>query len=256
LTAHRYTQNNLDGLKVILQNKKAALAAIEETSLGPKMEELLRLDISEEAAKAAQARLDRYAELLSKKAAQEARIEILIRSLTDDQDTLYQLQTIEQQAESELAWSDYSGKMRHILHRDNLPKVVAQYYLEIMQEEINKLLIRFDCPFIVLTDDTLSFEVQFKDRRKMPAARLSGGEKVLLAIAFRVVVNDVFARDLGLLCLDEPTAGLDDGNLSCLKIAIERLKELSSSRGLQLIMITHEKDLSYLFDHKIELGKE
>ena len=68
------------------------------------------------------------------------------------------------------------------------------------------------------------------------AGRLSGGEKVLLGISFRVAVNSMFAIDLGLLVLDEPTAGLDKGNLACLHVAFERLRELSRSRGLQIVM--------------------
>ena len=144
--------------------------------------------------------------------------------------------------------------VRGVLHRDVLPKMAALNYLELMQTEINDMLLRFDSPFLVEATEDLSFTANFKDGRKIPAARLSGGEKVLLALAFRVVVNDVFAKDLGVLILDEPTAGLDEGNLSCIRIAVDKLKELSASRGLQVIMITHERELHNMFDNVIEIG--
>jgi len=122
-----------------------------------------------------------------------------------------------------------------------------------MQDEINALLVRFDSHFTVVADEDLSFTAVFTDGRRVPAGRRSGGEKVILALAFRVVVNSMFASELGLLCLDEPTAGLDDGNLTCINIALERLKELSKSHGLQVIMITHERNLP-CFDKVIDLG--
>ena len=85
---------------------------------------------------------------------------------------------------------------------------------------------------------------------------MSGGEKVILALAFRIAVNSLFASDLGLLCLDEPTAGLDDDNMQCLEKALARLKDLSSERGLQCIIVTHESErLARLFDNVIRIGR-
>lgn len=150
-------------------------------------------------------------------------------------------------------WLTYCKEMRDILHRDNLPKLITLNYLENLSEEINNTLNEFDCDFCVKITDDLSFTTIFKDGRKIPAARLSGGEKVLLALAFRVTINKIFASDLGLLCLDEPTAGLDESNLKCLEVAINRLKKISSTSGLQVIIITHEKELAHMFENVITL---
>lgn len=220
-------------------------------------QELLTIwQVTEDQVIEAQHRLDTHDTLMEQRARLRAEIEVLDRAILDDEFALGQLEAIERDAERTRAWLERCKDMRHILHRDNLPKVAAINYLELMQDEINSLLLRFDSPFQVTADAHLSFIATFKDGRQVPATRLSGGEKVLLALAFRVAVNDIFARDLGLLILDEPTAGLDEGNLGCLRIAIERLKELSSSRGLQVVMITHERDLHNMFDHVVEIGKE
>jgi DNA repair exonuclease SbcCD ATPase subunit len=249
------TQNELARLDGSYEQKQETLA-----QLARELQELQKViqetTVTEVEAAQAQGRLDIHNELLQKEATLKGNLVVLEKALRDDRMCLAQLESIERQAHTERKWGEYSLDMRHLVHRDNLPRAVAQNYLDLMQDEINALLVRFDSPFTVATDDTLSFNATFKDGRRVPASRLSGGEKVLLALAFRVVVNDIFAKDLGLLCLDEPTAGLDDGNLSCLRIAIERLKELSSSRGLQVIMITHEKELAYLFDNVIEVGKD
>ena len=95
------------------------------------------------------------------------------------------------------AWAEYVVQMRKVLHRDALPRRISQHYMALLQRETNDLLNRLDCPFSVTAKEDLSFEATFADRRRVPAARLSGGEKVVLAIAFRIAVNTLFARDLG-----------------------------------------------------------
>ena len=143
--------------------------------------------------------------------------------------------------------------VRDIFHRDRLPRRVSQANLEFMNREVNDVLEQFDAHYRVRVEEGLKFSALFRDGRHMPAGRLSGGEKAVFALAFRLAVNSRYARDLGLLVLDEPTAGLDDTNLSCLETALNRLRELSRSRGLQVILITHERLLDGLFDQVVEL---
>lgn len=241
--------NNVEIERSMLRGVRQQL----DEDINTRKSKLAGLAITEEQFKEAERRYTLNSQLTRDKDIIEANLAVLIEVLRDDRDSIKRLEQVELEVAKYRDWSTYCLDMRHILHRENLPRIVAHNYLEVMQEEINSLLIRFDSSFTVITDDVLSFTAIFNDGRKVPAARLSGGEKVLLALAFRVAVNDIFAKDLGLLVLDEPTAGLDDGNISCLRIAIERLKELSASRGLQVIMITHERELKQLFDHVIEI---
>jgi DNA repair exonuclease SbcCD ATPase subunit len=217
---------------------------------------LVQLNVSQADAVAACAALAAYEEVRVDRLSLDAIVTAHQKSICNQELQLAQLDQVERKANAIRAWADHVDDMRHILHRDNLPRLVAHNFLELMQDEINSLLVRFGSTFSVCADESLSFMASFHDGRKVPAGRLSGGEKVLLALAFRVVVNDIFAKDLGLLVLDEPTAGLDEGNLACLRIAVTRLKELSAARGLQVIIITHERDLHNLFDHVIEMGKD
>jgi DNA repair exonuclease SbcCD ATPase subunit len=140
-----------------------------------------------------------------------------------------------------------------VLHRDNLPRAVARDHLRALTADTNAVLGDFLAPFRVEAEDDLSFRADFHDGRSQPAGRLSGGEKVVLAVGFRLSVNSVFAQDVGLLCLDEPTVGLDEHNLGCLRTALGRLRDLSRARGLQVILVTHERSLMPLFDKVIDL---
>ena len=99
------------------------------------------------------------------------------------------------------------------MHHDKLPKVVAHNYLEILADDTNELLESFDADFRVSLGEGLNFAATFLRGpyagAVSPAQRLSEGQKVLLALAFRVAVNSLFAGTAGLLCLDEPTESLD-----------------------------------------------
>jgi DNA repair exonuclease SbcCD ATPase subunit len=162
-----------------------------------------------------------------------------------------------QEAAASLAHEDvfytHLESVRTLLHRDNLPRIVAQNYLELLETDTNELLTLFDTDYQIRAIEGMGFEVLFEDGRIQPATRLSGGQKVVLALAFRIAVNSMFANDLSLLCLDEPTAYLDDDNLGCLSVALGKLRDLSGSRGLQCVLITHENSLGHLFDNVVQL---
>ncbi len=146
------------------------------------------------------------------------------------------------------------SSIRDVLHRDNLPKRVSAAYLAAIDGDINRRLGRFGTNFTVVPEDDLSYSAVFDDGRRQPAIRLSGGQQVLLSLAFRVSVNAFFAGAIGLLCLDEPTEALDDNNIRCLDTALGELRELSATTGLQCLMVTHAKPLTRLFDKVIELN--
>jgi DNA repair exonuclease SbcCD ATPase subunit len=99
------------------------------------------------------------------------------------------------------AWTTTLGPVRDLLHREAAPRFVSQRNLQRIQVAVNEHLERFDTDFRVRADEGLSFEARFNDSRRQPAERLSGGQKVVLALAFRLAVNFMYS-DLGFLSLD------------------------------------------------------
>lgn len=211
------------------------------------------INITAEDAKQAEQNLKELQEQLLTKAGLTVKREALKKLIEEDRQALRDIK----KAKERLAQTKYTinvlEQMRDILHRDNLPKIVAQYYLNQLEDNINSVLDSFDSPFTISPTDDLSFMASFQDGRNVKVEALSGGEKALFAIAFRIVINSTFAHDIGLLCLDEPTAGLDEKNIGCLTIALDKLRQLSKATGLQCILITHEKSLMPHFDKVIEL---
>jgi len=143
-------------------------------------------------------------------------------------------------------------RSRMVLHRDQLPRLVAQLYIKSLNEKLAKYLELFEAPYLARITDDISIQCTFGDR-VVPAERLSGGEKVVLGIAFRFAVYELFVSNLGLLILDEPTVYLDSDRIDSVLSLLERVKGYSRSAGLQLIVITHEARLAGVFDQVIEL---
>jgi DNA repair exonuclease SbcCD ATPase subunit len=137
----------------------------------------------------------------------------------------------------------------------NAPRLVAQRNLKRLETSINELLQIFGVNFFVTVAeaDSPTFIAEFYDGRKQTAQRLSIGQKTVLALAFRVAVNAQFAEEIGLLALDEPTASLDAPRIKALAPVLEKLRDLSTTKGLQCLLVTHATALSHLFESTIEL---
>jgi DNA repair exonuclease SbcCD ATPase subunit len=150
-------------------------------------------------------------------------------------------------------WTAVAEQAREALK--NAPRLVAQRNLLKLESAINELLQIFAVNFIVRApaDGSPTFIAEFFDGRRQVAQRLSIGQKTVLALAFRVAVNAMFAEEIGLLALDEPTASLDAARIHALAPVLERLRDLSTAKGLQCLLVTHASNLSHLFESVIEL---
>lgn len=144
------------------------------------------------------------------------------------------------------------ARVRDVFHRQSLPQLVAEANLARMQEDVNRNLALFGDPFWVEADAELSFLVHKPGEAPHRAERLSGGQKVVLALAFWPAVNSLYRAGAGMLVLDEPTANLDEDNVGYLRAALARLaRELRGSR--QLLMVSHADALTPAFDQVITL---
>jgi exonuclease SbcC len=76
--------------------------------------------------------------------------------------------------------------------------------------------------------------------REVSWERLSGGEKVVLALALRLAIGDVLgAQRLRFFILDEPTVHLDSEKRKRLREVLMRL----SQKMPQVIVITHDEEI-------------
>jgi len=183
----------------------------------------------------------------------EERAEHLEQRRKEAASRLLLLDTKQKKQQKVAEWMTDIARWRDVVHRDNLPRLMANSLLERLVTEVNTNLEDFGNPFHVEASDDLSFIACKPKGFKEPASRLSGGEKILLAVAFRFAVNSIFAADAGMLVLDEPSAGLDTHNIDCFADIIERILAATQARQQQIIIVTHDERLSRAIPAAINL---
>jgi len=146
-------------------------------------------------------------------------------------------------------------------HYANGPRVLVTATLAALTDDLNRFLGNFTAPFVVVPDpEQVGFKIEFTDGRDRPVEPpgtnvLSGGERVQLAVAFRLAIYKMFARKLGLLSLDEPTAFLDESNVDRFGIVLAKVRELARNMNTQVFMATHEPSVIPYMDAIVNLDQ-
>jgi exonuclease SbcC len=110
----------------------------------------------------------------------------------------------------------------------------------------------------VVIDDTYTPYVMSESGGEREVSNLSGGERTLLAFAYRLGLGQLIMQSrtghgLSMLLLDEPTESLgrEDGSIDRLAEAISRFKAIE-----QIIAVTHSEAFAEKAEHVITLEKE
>jgi len=110
----------------------------------------------------------------------------------------------------------------------------------------------------VAIDDTYTPYVKSESGAEREVANLSGGERTLLAFAYRLGLGQLIMQSrtghgLSMLLLDEPTESLgrEDGSIDRLAEAISRFKAIE-----QIIAVTHSEAFAEKAEHVLTLEKE
>ncbi len=110
----------------------------------------------------------------------------------------------------------------------------------------------------VLIDETYTPYVKSESGVEREVSHLSGGERTLLAFAYRLGLGQLIMQSrtghgLSMLLLDEPTESLgrEDGSIDRLAEAISRFKAIE-----QIIAVTHSEAFAEKAEHVIRLEKE
>jgi len=187
--------------------------------------------------------------------AQERRVAGITAALAEAERTmrevaaeLHRLQKAQERTRRWQAWLDLNEAVRSLFHRDALPAMVHRARLEEMEVSINRDLEEFDAPFRVeVASEELNLVARFRNGTVVPAQALSGGQKMMLSLAYRLATNT------GLMFLDEPTDGLDRANRDLAADIFTRLGQLAAPRGYQIVMVTHDDAFSRCFNQMLEL---
>jgi DNA repair exonuclease SbcCD ATPase subunit len=184
----------------------------------------------------------------------------VVRSIATLSETVTSLKRA-QAEQDELAKRLHAAeRVKDWFHYANGPRVLVTQVLGVLTDDVNRFLGNFTAPFVVVPDpDQVGFRVQFTDGRDCPPDPpgtnvLSGGERVQLAVAFRLAIYSMFAGKLGLLSLDEPTAYLDDSNVDRFGVLLTKVREIARNMNTQVFMATHERAVIPHMDSVIDLN--
>jgi DNA repair protein SbcC/Rad50 len=150
-------------------------------------------------------------------------------------------------------WVTFCKRVRDIVHVNGLPTLMMREYATVLNRRIAHYLDVWESPFSMELDESLSFVSRFEDGRTHSASRLSGGQQIVASTSFRLAMVETFARELGLLVLDEPSNYLDTDNIYHLQQLLLRMRETTCDTGRQILLVTHEASLGGFFDHTISL---
>ncbi len=146
-------------------------------------------------------------------------------------------------------------------YRSIQPRMRGEFvtYLERMiQQFLDDLVGGVGPTLLVKIDDTYSPLVQSEEGYTREVTNLSGGERTLLAFAYRLGMGQLIMQSrtghgLSTLLLDEPTESLgrEDGSIDRLAEAISRLKAIE-----QIIAVTHSEAFAEKAEHVVRVEKE
>ncbi len=138
--------------------------------------------------------------------------------------------------------------------RSEFVKVLRNFVQQILDN-----LVGSETPMLnVIIDETYTPYVKSEAGANREVSNLSGGERTLLAFAYRLGLGQLIMQSrtghgLSMLMLDEPTENLgsEDGSIERLAEAISRFKAIE-----QIIAVTHSEAFAAKGDHVVILEKE
>jgi exonuclease SbcC len=146
-------------------------------------------------------------------------------------------------------------------YRSIQPKLRTEFVriLErVIQQVLDSLVGEEDTALIARIDETYTPSIKSQEGYEREVSYLSGGERTLLAFAYRFALGQLIMQartghGLQLLLLDEPTESLgrEDRSVDRLAEAIARLKAIE-----QIIAVTHNEVFAEKAEHVIRLEKE
>lgn len=164
-----------------------------------------------------------------------------------------------------------------ILQRANLKKILAAEHMDLLAKVFGREgitrdylddlygrlmfvvgphLTRMNANFMVRKGPgVLNFEFQRIDEPSewMQQSQLSGGQRVKMAVAFLLALQQIIIPDVGLLVLDEPTTHLDAASREGFRDMLEDLQAVLQRTECQVIVCDHCVEILPALQKKVEL---
>jgi len=241
---------------------KQRLAAELQTQLDDLRFEIGRFDSSDLEAAREQSRqaFQQYSHLESDLRLRENRKKDLLKRLDETKDRIDNAQEKFERIQKISKTLEILGGIRDA-YRSIQPKLRSEFVkvLRNFVQQVLDSLVGGEAPLLnVMIDETYTPCVKSESGVEREVSNLSGGERTLLAFAYRLGLGQLIMQSrtghgLSMLLLDEPTESLgrEDGSIEHLAEAISRFKAIE-----QIIAVTHSEVFAEKAEHVITLEKE
>ncbi|HVP27400.1 MAG TPA: SMC family ATPase [Candidatus Bathyarchaeia archaeon] len=252
---------SLDGLLKELDTKKT-----QETEFHAQLDvvrsEISRFDLSalEIAKERKEEAVRDYYSLESDVRNKENRKEDLVKHLDELKNRIDNAQQKVERIEKIVKLVEIIGSIRDA-YRSIQPKIRGEFVkvLRNFVQQILDSLVGGEGPLLnIVIDETYTPYVKSEGGVAREVSNLSGGERTLLAFAYRLGLGQLIMQSrtghgLSMLLLDEPTESLgrEDGSIDRLAEAISRFKAIE-----QIIAVTHSEAFAEKAEHVIRVEKE
>jgi exonuclease SbcC len=254
-------ENNLNNLSTEFEEKKKLEADL-RLQLDQVHFEIGRFDLSElEAARAQREKsFQQYYMLDSDLRTKENRKKDLFKRLDETKERINLAQEKLERMEKIRKTVEVLGAIRDA-YRSIQPKLRSEFVKVLrnfVQQVLDGLVGGEGAMLNVVIDETYTPYVKSEAGVDREVSNLSGGERTLLAFAYRLGLGQLIMQSrtghgLSMLMLDEPTENLgsEDGSIERLAEAISRFKAIE-----QIIAVTHSEAFASKSDHVVILEKE
>ena len=189
---------------------------------------------------------------------EQAMLEERLRKVEEDEKKLQDCEKLVEEKRKMLAkinkaYSDLK-RIQKVLEPSGLPRLIRLKAKKIIEMLMQQFIMRFGVDALgVELDSEYNVYLLTRDGKKS-VTMLSGGERIALALAFRLAIARALGGKLGVLILDEPTVHLDEERRREL---VEILRQGPKLLGVnQMIVVTHDRELEEAADTVVEVVKE
>jgi exonuclease SbcC len=254
-------ERNLSDLSTESETKQNNLADLQR-QLETLSFEIGRFELSDLEAAKEQSRqaFQQYSHLESDLRFRENRKKDLLKRLDETKERIDNAQEKLERMQKISKITEILGGIRDA-YRSIQPKLRSEF-VKVLRNFIQQVLdglVGGEAPLLnVLIDETYTPYVKSESGVEREVSNLSGGERTLLAFAYRLGLGQLIMQSrtgngLSILLLDEPTESLgrEDGSIDRLAEAISRFKAIE-----QIIAVTHSDVFAEKAEHVVTLEKE
>lgn len=135
-----------------------------------------------------------------------------------------------------------------VLHPSRFPRRLIKSYVSVVQDYLDHTLQNFNIPYDIKI--TESFRLAIVDAYGNELPRVSGGQEMVVGLALRLALHQLFAQSFPFAIFDEASQNMDENNKQILFDVFSKLKQSSIK---QILVIDHNTGFENIVDHCIQL---